>query len=508
MLTYSTPPEIQPLPPRELSDLFCHDLPSRPLAGTGKILVTGASGYIGGRLVPELLARGYKVRVMARAPSPAYQELWPDAEIVAADALNPDQLEVALRDIDTAYYLIHSLLLGRREFAAADIQAAVNFRIAAEKNRIRRIIYLGGLGDTRSELSSHLRSRIQVAQELSKGEVPVTALRAAVIIGSGSASYEIIQNLVRRLPVIFIPRWAMTKCQPIAIRDVIKYLVGVLEIPETSGASFDIGGSDVLSYCDMLKIRAELLDRKRLFLPFFSFLPLYSYTGAFFTPVPAPITRALIEGLKNEVVCQNNTIRQYLPFAPLTYKEAIIRAMNREEQDRIHTRWSDAYPPAHALALKLYELKDGPRYKNIYSLPTRKAAAALFACICTIGGKEGWFSNNWVWRLRGTIDKLLLGVGATRGRKSQSTLRINDVVDYWRVEDLQKNSRLLLRAEMKLPGKAWLEFKIQDEGSQRRLFIIAYYQPQNFFGKVYWYTFLPFHQILFNGLIKQIEKRS
>jgi len=494
---------------RELSDLFCDDLPSRPRPETGRILVTGASGYVGGRLVPELLARGYKVRVMVRAPSPAYQELWPGVEIAAADALDPDRLQDALRDVDTAYYLIHSLLLGRKEFAAADVQAAVNFRIAAEKNRIRRIIYLGGLGDTRSELSSHLRSRLQVAQELGKGEIPVTVLRAAVIIGSGSASYEIIQNLVRRLPVIFIPRWAVTtKCQPIAIRDVIKYLVGALETPETSGGSFDIGGSDILSYYEMLKIRAELLNRRRFFLPFFSFLPLYSYIGALVTPVPAPITRSLIEGLKNEVVCQNNTIRQYLPFVPLTYKEAIIRAMNREEQDRIHTRWSDAYPPAHVLAMKLYELKDGPRYTSIYCLSTPKDAAALFACICTIGGKEGWFSNNWIWRLRGTIDKILLGVGATRGRKSRSTLRINDVIDYWRVEDLQKDNRLLLRAEMKLPGKAWLEFKIQDEGLRRRLCITAYYQPQNFFGKLYWYAFLPFHRFLFNDLIEQIEKRS
>ncbi|MBA4422012.1 MAG: DUF2867 domain-containing protein, partial [Syntrophus sp. (in: bacteria)] len=215
----------------EADSLFCHDLPSQPLIGMGKILVTGASGYIGGRLVPELLARGYKLRVMVRAPSPGYRELWPDVEIVAADALDLNQLRIALKDIDTAYYLIHSLLLGHKEFAAADIQAAVNFRIAAEENRIKRIIYLGGLGDTQSRLSTHLQSRIQVAEELKKGKVAVTALRAAIIIGSGSASYEIIQHLVKKIPVILIPRWAKTKCQPIAIRDVIKYLVGVLEIP-------------------------------------------------------------------------------------------------------------------------------------------------------------------------------------------------------------------------------------------------------------------------------------
>ena len=492
----------------EADSLFCHDLPSQPLIGMGKILVTGASGYIGGRLVPELLARGYKLRVMVRAPSPGYRELWPDIEIVAADALDLNQLRMALKDVDTAYYLIHSLLLGHREFAAADIQAAVNFRIVAEENRIKRIIYLGGLGDTQSRLSTHLQSRIQVAEELKKGKVPVTALRAAIIIGSGSASYEIIQHLVKRLPVILIPRWAKTKCQPIAIRDVIKYLVGVLETPATAGGSFDIGGKDIMSYSEMLHIRADLLNKKRVFLPFFSYLPLYSYIGGLITPIPAPITRSLMEGLKNEVICQNNTIQQYLPFEPLSYKEAIIRAMNREEQDRIHTRWSDAYPPAHELALKLIELKGGPRYTNTYSLYTEKEASSLFRCICMIGGKGGWFSNNWVWRLRGVVDNILMGVGTTRGRKSQTHLRINDVIDYWRVEDLQKDARLLLRAEMKLPGRAWLEFKIDDEGSKRRISVVAHYQPRDVFGKVYWYAFLSCHQFLFNDLIKQIEKRA
>lgn len=488
--------------------LFCQDLPSKPLAETGKVLVTGASGYIGGRLVPELLARGYTVRIMVRAPSPIYQEQWPQVEVVAADALKLDQLKLALRDIDTAYYLIHSLLLGHKEFAAADIQAAVNFRMAAEANRIRRIIYLGGLGDTQSTLSRHLQSRIQVADELRKGNIPVTTLRAAIIIGSGSASYEIIQHLVKKIPIMLIPRWAKTKCQPIAIRDVIKYLVGTLETPETSGGSFDIGGHDILSYHEMLKIRAELLRKKRFFVPFFSFLPLYSYLGSLVTPVPAPITRSLMEGLKNEVVCQNSTIQRYLPFKPLSYREAIIRAMNREEQDQIYTRWSDAYPPAHVLALKFHELRNGPKYTSTYSLITRKDASSLFASICKVGGKEGWFSNNLLWRLRGAIDKIFLGVGTSRGRKSQTTLKINDVIDFWRVEDLQKNKRLLLRAEMRLPGKAWLEFKVCDEGNDRRLTITAHYHPEGYFGEAYWYIFLPFHRVLFNNLIKQIESRS
>ena len=500
--------KISSLQPSGDKILYCQDLPSKPSAAVGKVLVTGASGYIGGRLVPELLARGYKVRVMVRGPSPSYQELWPEVEVVTADARNFDQLRSALEGIDTAYYLIHSLLLGQKEFAAADIQAAINFRKAAEDNQIKRIIYLGGLGDTQTQLSTHLQSRIHVAEELKKGAVPVTTLRAATIIGSGSASYEIIQNLVRKLPIIFVPCWARTKCQPIAIRDVIKYLVGVLEVPATSGKSFDIGGINILSYSEMLKMWADCFNKKRFFTRFFSFLPLYSYLGALITPVPAPITRSLMEGLKNEVVCQNRTIQEHLPFKPLSYREAIILAMNREDQDKIYTRWSDAYPPAHELALKLHEIQGRPQYSKTYSLVTKKEASSLFHRICRVGGKEGWFSSNWLWRARGAIDKVLLGVGTSRGRRSQTTLKINDVIDFWRVEDLQKDKRLLLRAEMKLPGKAWLEFQIEDEGSQRRLLLKPYFYTQNIWGSLYWYFFSPFHQFIFNDLIKQIEKRS
>lgn len=494
----------------ELSkDLFCHDLPSKPQPGIGKILVTGASGYIGGRLVPELLARGYQVRVMVRAASPEYKERWPDAEIVVADALKLDHLKMALEDINTAYYLIHSLLLGPKEFASADIQAAINFRKAAEENQIKRIIYLGGLGDARSHLSDHLKSRMEVAEELNQGKVPVTILRAAIIIGSGSASYEIIQHLVRKIPILLITHWARNKCQPIAIRDVIKYLVGVLETPETTGKYFDIGGKDILTYQKMMTILAELLHKKRFFISLpYSNIRFYAYIISLFTPVPDPITRCLMEGLKNEVICQDDAIKNFLPFESITYREAIIRAMSREEQDKVYTRWSDSYPPAHELALKLDELKEVPKYTTNYSLITEKNESSLFNSICKIGGKEGWFHRNWMWRLRGGFDRMLLGVGSSRGRRSLSSLKINDVIDFWRVEDLQHDKRLLLRAEMKLPGKSWLGFIIEKEGRKRRLSVIAYYHTHSLIGRIYWYIFLPFHHFIFNDLIKQIEKRS
>ena len=489
--------------------LYCKDLPSKPDTSVGTVLVTGGTGYIGGRLIPELLARGYRVRVMVRGYSPEHAERWPTAEVVVADAGDVDVLSAALKGVHTAYYLIHALLRGPKEFEAMDLVNARNFRLAAEKNDVSRIIYLGGLGDVRTYLSPHLRSRARVAEELGSGSIPATVLRAAVIIGSGSASYEIIQHLVRRLPVLMIPRWGHTKCQPVSIRDVIKYLVGVLEKPETAGQSFDIGGQDVLTYEAMLKILADVLGKKRLFLwsPF-SRMGFYAYLTSLITPVPVPITRSLMEGLLNDVVCQDSRIAAILPFKMLTYREAIVRALSREDQDVVYTRWSDAYPPAHELAIKLHELTAVPRYTALHSLKTFTSGEKLFRSVCRIGGKEGWFHGNWMWRMRGMMDKLLMGVGTSRGRRRKSTLRVNDVIDFWRVEALVPDRRLLLRAEMKLPGRAWLEFSIVPDGEGNKLSVHAYYDTRTFFGKVYWYTFLPFHWFIFEDLLKQIEKRS
>ena len=335
------------VPDEEMPDYFCSTLPSDPQPQLGKILVTGATGYVGGRLVRELTKRGYQVRVMVRRESPEQTCLWPDAEIVVGDALDKNALLRALEGIYCAYYLIHSLTLGPEEFAAKDLQSARNFRTAAEDMNVKRIIYLGGLGleEGQSVLSDHLQSRREVALELNKGNVPATILRAAIIIGSGSAPYEIIQNLIKNLPVILTPKGTNTLCQPIGIRDVVKYLVGVLEKPETSGRTFDIGSDDRLTYKNMLKIMAEVFELKRMFLPVPVFnIPLYAYVASQVTPVPAELIRCLFLSLKNEVICHDNRIREILPFTPLSYRESIIRAMACERKDRVYTRWSDHYP--------------------------------------------------------------------------------------------------------------------------------------------------------------------
>ncbi len=491
-------------------ELLCADLPTKPAADVGAILVAGATGYIGGRLVPELIGRGYKVRVMVRAPSPEHAERWPEAEVVVADALEVEPVSRALKGIHTVFYLIHSMLYGLDQFKNTDIQAAANFRQAAEQRGVARIIYLGGLGDTRTTLSTHLTSRLQVADEFSQGRVPTTILRAAIIIGSGSASYEMINHLVRRLPLFLVPVWAKTKCQPIGLRDVIKSLVGVLELPETAGQTFDIGGSDILTYEKIIKTHAEVLGKKRIFIrsPIAN-IKVYSYITSLLTPVPAAITWCLMESVTHDVVCQENDILEWVPFRRISCKEALVLAISREEQDAVRSRWSDNYPLDHELAIKLHELSAAPDYSSSYSLLSHKPAEALFRSFLKVGGREGWFNSNFLWRIRGALDRLLMGVGTARGRRSATTLRVNDVIDFWRVEAIEKNRLLLLRAEMKLPGRAWLEFRADPEGErQNRLTVTAYYQSKGLWGRIYWYIFLPFHHFIFYDLIKQIEKRS
>lgn len=314
-------------------DRYCYDLPTQP-ATENKILVTGSTGYIGGELIPELVARGYQIRVMVRSFLPEYKERWPSVEIVIADVLDYSQLKKALEGIHCAYYLIHFLHFTNK-FKEIDTQAARNFRKAAEENNLKRIIYLGGLGNPEVTLSDHLSSRLKVAEDLQKGKTPVTFLRAAVIIGSGSASYKIINHLILNCPLFLFPAWANSNCQPIAIRDVIKYLVGCLEKEETTGKTFDIGGQDILTYRTMLKIQAKVLNKKRVFInTVFSTMNIYTKITCALTPVSPDLIKALMESCINDVVCLNTDIKKLIPFQTLNYTEALVRASSPESQKK------------------------------------------------------------------------------------------------------------------------------------------------------------------------------
>ena len=490
-------------------DLICRNIPTNPVPVKGKILITGATGYIGGRLVPELLARGYSLRILVRSDTHDLKIKYPDAEIFIGDALDSSSLERALKDIWLAYYLIHSFLLGKGKFKDADTLSAKNFIKAAEKNGVKRIVYLGGLGNKKSWLSPHLKSRLEVARVLKSGTVPATILRAAIIIGSGSASYEIIKNLIKNLPVLFIPPWARTRCQPISVRDVIKYLVGVIETEETTGKEFDIGGPDILSYEEMLMIQADIIGKKVLFIHFpFNIKKIYAYFVSLLTPVPRAITKCLMGSVMNEVVCKNFDINNHLPFLPISYKESLLKALSAEERDDIRSKWSDSFPPAHSLALKLKELKSSPQYIKTFSISSQKNSVSLFNTICKIGGKDGWFYYNWIWRWIGMLDNYISRSKKTKSRTYSSELQVNDIIDSWRVEDIKLNKMLLIRAEMKMPGKAWLRFNIDQEKDKNILSVTTYFYVTSIFGKLYWFGFLPFHYFIFSNLIRQIDVRS
>ncbi len=487
---------------------YCEGLPTVPVPQTGLILVTGATGYIGGRLVPELIKRGYQVRVMVRSYSPEYIERWPEAEVVVADALKPGLLRKALKGVSVAFYLMHSMLAEKEDDSESVLRVASNFSAIAGEEKLQRIIYLGNTGGSRSKMPGHHHgNRFEVIETLKQGTVPTTILRSGIVIGSGSASFEILNSIVRNSPVYFMPPWAHNPCQPISIRDVVKYLVGVLESGQTKGNDYDIGGEEVLTYREMIKILAKLKRKRPLLLPTpFSTIRLYSYIVSLISPVPAQITTGMFESVKDNRVVRDLTIQQCFDFRTIRYKVMLLRALSREEHDKIATRWSDAYPPAHELTMKLRELSKPPRYIQSYSISTGKEADALFESVCQIGGNQGWFNSNWMWHLRGIIDRVFMGVGTSRGRRSATSLRVNDVIDFWRVEEMVMDRQLLLRAEMRLPGKAWLDFEITGIESENLLKVTAYFQPRGVPGRLYWYFFLPFHHFIFKDLLKQLSR--
>ncbi len=478
------------------------------------IFVAGATGYIGGRLIPRLLEAGHRVRALARTPNKLTTRPWAkhaNLEIVRGDILDVDSLRRALEGCRAAYYLVHSMNPQVDDFADTDRQAAAYMANAAAEAKLQQIIYLSGLGDESSGLSHHLQSRTEVGEVLQQGPVPVTILRAAMIIGSGSASFEILRYLVERLPVMITPRWVNTPCQPIGVRNVLHYLMGCLDHPDTFGQTFDIGQPQVITYRQLMEIFAEEANLpKRLIIGVPFLTPrLSSYWIHLVTPVPASIAQPLAEGLSNPVICQENRITEILPQQLFDCREAIRRALDRLKQQQIETSWSDSGPirPAE------WSLPNDPAWAggSIFDDSRRVILQAkpeeVWPALASIGGDVGWYYADWLWWLRGFIDRIFGGVGLARGRRSATELYPGDSLDFWRVVAVDQPQRLLLSAEMKLPGEAVLCFTLKQLDDERtELCQIARFLPRGLLGLLYWYAVTPFHGYVFNGMLRGIAE--
>lgn len=478
------------------------------------VLVTGATGYIGGRLIPELLVAGFTVRVMARqARHLADREWFGDVEFVQADAEDPMSLANALRDVDVAYYLIHSMGAGSL-FADLDRTTAENFANAARAATVKRIIYLGGLYPKEEKLSPHLQSRKEVGEILLASGVPTTVLRAAVIIGSGSLSFEMLRYLTERLPIMVTPRWVDSKIQPIAVRDVLHYLVKSAEMPSEVNRGFDIGGPDVLTYREMMMVYAQvagLKPRRIMSLPFMS-PSLSSHWVGLITPVPKKIARPLMESLINEVVCKEDDISQYIPHPDeglIGFHRAVELALQRIQDGRVTTRWTSAThvgAPSDPLPSDP-DWAGGSLYVDERERVVDSTPQQLWHVIEGIGGEHGWYSWRFGWWSRGLLDRFVGGPGLRRGRRDPSNLIIGDALDWWRVEDLEEGHLLRLRAEMKLPGLAWLELIVDKDPHGRTLFRQrALFHPLGPAGGLYWTLIKPFHGLVFGGMQRNIAK--
>ena len=479
------------------------------------ILVTGATGYVGGRLIPALLAAGYRVRAMGRNLGKMGCRPWAGhsrVELVQGDVLDLESLKQAACGCRVAYYLVHSMIAQKEKFVEADRRAARNMVAAATAAGVGRIIYLGGLAEAKDgALSKHLRSRIEVADILQSGPVPTTDLRTPMILGSGSASFEILRYLVERLPAMTTPRWVRSLNQPIAIRNVIAYLIGCLEHEETTGKTYDIGGPDILTYRDLLDIYAEEAHlSKRLIIPVPVLTPTLSALWIhLISPVPASIAQPLTEGLTSDAVCTENRIQSIIPQKLLSCREAIRLALDRLKQEKVDTCWMDA---GDLLEPEWAHCGDadwaGGTIMNCgYRAEIEATVDEVWQPVSQIGGKTGWYFGNFLWRLRGIMDRLVGGVGLRRGRRHPTEIGVGDALDFWRVLEVDAPQRLLLVAEMKTPGEALLEFQITPQANgQVELQMLSRFLPKGLFGILYWYGLYPFHQWIFYGMLKAIAK--
>lgn len=476
-----------------------------------RVLVTGATGYIGGRLIPSLLEAGYQVRILVRDPARLQGRPWLEqVEVVQGDVLQPDTLDAALARIDAAYYLVHSMR-GGRDFHERDVFAARNFGAAAQTQGTQRIIYLGGLGDPDTDLSRHLRSRQQTGDTLRESGVPVTEFRAGVIVGAGSLSFEIIRNLTERLPMMICPRWVYTQIQPISIRDTLDYLVTALTVPESAGQIIEIGGTDVITYRDMMVGYARVRGLRRFLIPVPVLTPhLSSYWVHWMTPISSDIARPLIEGLRNEVVVRNTVARQLFPnIQPISFDLAVGLALQQLKASEVETSWSDSLVSSQSdripAVLATHEGMIIEQRQRIVNA----SAGAVFRTFSGLGAERGWLYLNGLWRLRGALDRLVGGVGFRRGRRHPDEIRVGDALDFWRVEAVEPDRLLRLRAEMKVPGLAWLQFRAEPvEGGHTRLTQTAFFAPKGLFGFLYWYVLYSLHRLIFSGLIRKLAARA
>jgi uncharacterized protein YbjT (DUF2867 family) len=472
-----------------------------------KVLLTGATGYVGGRLLPALEARGVELRCMVRRPDALRGRVGPATEVFAADALDRDSVALALEGVDTAYYLIHSMGAGQ-DFASRDLQAARLFGAAAAAAGVRRIVYLGGLGSATTGLSEHLRSRQETGAALGESGAPVVELRASVILGSGSLSFEMFRALVERLPIMICPRWVSVKTQPIAVEDVIAYLVSALDLPAGAERVYEIGGCDRLTYGDLMREYARQRGLKRVLLPVPFLTPrLSSLWLGLVTPVYARVGRRLIDSLRNPTVVRDPAALAAFPVRPRGVAEAIARALLREDREYARTRWSDALSSA-GLTEKYGGELSGTRYVDSRAVFVDATPESAFEAIRRVGGENGWFFGNFLWAVRAFFDLLVGGVGMRRGRPHPTDLAAGDTLDFWRVERIEPPTLLRLRAEMKVPGRAWLQFEATPLRGGTQIRQTAIFDAFGLAGLAYWWALYPVHRFVFRGMLRGIARRA
>ncbi|MAT16029.1 MAG: NAD(P)-dependent oxidoreductase [Planctomyces sp.] len=472
-----------------------------------RILLTGATGYVGGRLLSSLEKSGYSVRCLTRRPEALQDAVGDSTEVVEGDVLEIESLERAMQNVDTAFYFVHSMG-STADFEAEDRRAARNFTEAAAHAGVQRIIYLGGLGNPDKELSKHLRSRQETGDVLRSSGVQVIELRASIIIGSGSLSFEMIRALVERLPVMICPKWVHVMAQPIAIEDVLAYLQEAIELPERNSRIYEIGGPDQVSYGQIMREYARQRGLRRFMIPVPFLTPwLSSLWLGLVTPLYARVGRKLVESLKNPTLVSNNLASVSFSVRPRSLSEAIARALVNEDREFAETRWSDALS-ASGMSDRWGGVRFGSRLVDSRSADTDASPTNTFETIKRIGGTTGWYYGDWLWNLRGFLDLLVGGVGIRRGRRDPVNIRVGDALDFWRVESFDAGRLLRLRAEMKVPGRAWLEFEVTANGDGSRVRQTAIFDPIGLFGLLYWYAVYPLHHFVFGGMLRNVVRAA